>query len=78
MSKNPGRYEDCLKTPGDVKCLEDIKKDIHRQFPTHEMFNSEDKPGCVNPGFGWSHVIFCGFFLQPARAIQRAQSLYSH
>ncbi|XP_066249005.1 TBC1 domain family member whacked [Euwallacea similis] len=45
LSKYPGRYEDCLNATGDTKCLEDIKKDIHRQFPTHEMFSSEDKPG---------------------------------
>ncbi|KAH1011003.1 hypothetical protein HUJ04_000446 [Dendroctonus ponderosae] len=45
MTHNPGRYEECLRAPGEAKSLEDIKKDIHRQFPTHEMFNSEDKPG---------------------------------
>ncbi|XP_030757397.1 TBC1 domain family member whacked [Sitophilus oryzae] len=45
MNNNEGRYQECLTEPGDPKCLEDIKKDIHRQFPQHEMFNSQDKPG---------------------------------
>ncbi|CAH0549271.1 unnamed protein product [Brassicogethes aeneus] len=45
MEKNPNTYEDTLREPGDPKALDDIKKDIHRQFPMHEMFNSEDKPG---------------------------------
>jgi hypothetical protein len=45
MDKNQNLYEDCLRADGDPKCIEEIKKDIHRQFPTHEMFSSEDKPG---------------------------------
>lgn len=45
MDKEPNRYADCLRVDGDPKCIEDIKKDIHRQFPLHEMFSSEDKPG---------------------------------
>lgn len=45
LDKYPQKYEDCLLQEGDPKCLEDIKKDLHRQFPLHEMFISEDKPG---------------------------------
>lgn len=45
MDKQPNAYEFCLRQEGNTKYLEDIKKDIHRQFPLHEMFNSEDKPG---------------------------------
>ncbi|KAJ8981935.1 hypothetical protein NQ317_002106 [Molorchus minor] len=45
LRREPTKYEDCLRAEGDSKCIEDIKKDIHRQFPLHEMFSSEDKPG---------------------------------
>lgn len=45
MDKYPHRYEDCMKDLGDPKSLDEIKKDLHRQFPLHEMFISEDKPG---------------------------------
>ncbi|KAK9874268.1 hypothetical protein WA026_002621 [Henosepilachna vigintioctopunctata] len=45
MEKFPTKYEDCLRDNGNQKYIDDIKKDIHRQFPTHEMFSSEDKPG---------------------------------
>lgn len=45
MDKQPHFYEDCLRADGNPKFIDDIKKDIHRQFPTHEMFSSEDKPG---------------------------------
>jgi len=33
-------FQEYLKDPGDPRCLEDIKKDLHRQFPLHEMFMS--------------------------------------
>ena len=45
MKKNPGVFEDLLKQPGDPKCLEDIRKDLHRQFPLHEMFAESNGPG---------------------------------
>lgn len=45
MDKQPNVYDSCLRAEGDPKCIEDIRKDIHRQFPLHEMFSSEDKPG---------------------------------
>lgn len=38
-------YEKLVQEPGDPKCLNDIKKDLHRQFPYHEMFVSEEGPG---------------------------------
>ncbi|XP_063989238.1 TBC1 domain family member whacked [Diachasmimorpha longicaudata] len=44
MTENPNLYEELLKRPGDPKYLEDIKKDLHRQFPHHEMF-VENGPG---------------------------------
>lgn len=45
LEKYPQRYDYCSNQNGDPKALEDIKKDLHRQFPHHEMFISEDKPG---------------------------------
>ena len=27
-----------LKNPGDPRWIDDIEKDLHRQFPFHEMF----------------------------------------
>lgn len=45
MEAHPNKYEDCLRDPADQKCIDDIKKDLHRQFPNHEMFNSDEKPG---------------------------------
>lgn len=41
------KYEALVIQAGDTKCLEEIKKDLHRQFPYHEMFISEEKPGYV-------------------------------
>ncbi|KAK3083693.1 hypothetical protein FSP39_001531 [Pinctada imbricata] len=41
MEHNKGRYEEYLRRPSDPKCEEDIKKDLHRQFPQHEMFTSK-------------------------------------
>lgn len=42
---NPNRYEELLKHPGNPQVIEEIRKDQHRQFPMHEMFLDEDKPG---------------------------------
>lgn len=44
MNENPNLYEELIKRPGDPKYIEDIKKDLHRQFPHHEMF-VENAPG---------------------------------
>lgn len=41
LKKNPNVYSDLCKKPGDPKCEEDIRKDLHRQFPLHEMFINE-------------------------------------
>lgn len=30
MDKHPADYEQYLREPGDPKCLDDIKKDLHR------------------------------------------------
>lgn len=31
--------------PGDPKCIDDIRKDLHRQFPHHEMFSAREGNG---------------------------------
>lgn len=43
--KHENLYKELLKRPGNPSVIEDIKKDLHRQFPLHEMFISEEKPG---------------------------------
>lgn len=43
--KHPTLYEELLKDPGNQHVIDDIKKDVNRQFPHHEMFLDEDKPG---------------------------------
>lgn len=45
MQGHPDLYQELLAESGDPKCMEDIKKDLHRQFPYHEMFVSEEGPG---------------------------------
>lgn len=35
---NKGKYEMYLSMEADANCIEDIEKDLHRQFPFHEMF----------------------------------------
>lgn len=34
-----------LQQPGNPKWEDDITKDLHRQFPQHEMFNSKGSYG---------------------------------
>ncbi|KAM4608123.1 uncharacterized protein O3C94_022953 [Discoglossus pictus] len=38
LTKNPGKFEEMERHPGDPKWLDVIEKDLHRQFPFHEMF----------------------------------------
>uniref|UniRef100_A0A8B9PE58 Rab-GAP TBC domain-containing protein n=1 Tax=Apteryx owenii TaxID=8824 RepID=A0A8B9PE58_APTOW len=38
LERNPGRFEELERQPGDPKWLDVIEKDLHRQFPFHEMF----------------------------------------
>lgn len=41
LKKYPRLFERLDKEPGDASICEEIKKDLHRQFPNHELFNSE-------------------------------------
>ncbi|XP_033015082.1 carabin [Lacerta agilis] len=45
MTRNPGKYQELQEIPGDPQWVETITKDIHRQFPFHEMFLSPEGPG---------------------------------
>ncbi|XP_042327574.1 TBC1 domain family member 10B [Sceloporus undulatus] len=38
LDQNPGKFEELERQPGDPKWLDVIEKDLHRQFPFHEMF----------------------------------------
>ncbi|KAI7803329.1 TBC1 domain family member 10A-like [Triplophysa rosa] len=38
FESNPGKFEELEKDQGDPKWLDIIEKDLHRQFPFHEMF----------------------------------------
>lgn len=45
QQKYPDVYQEMLKQEGDPHIMEEIRKDQHRQFPFHEMFLDEEKPG---------------------------------
>ncbi|CAM4580719.1 unnamed protein product [Caretta caretta] len=38
LDQNPNKFEELERQPGDPKWLDVIEKDLHRQFPFHEMF----------------------------------------
>ena len=38
IEQNPGLFDQLVDIPSDPKTEDDIRKDIHRQFPLHEMF----------------------------------------
>nr|XP_029492518.1 TBC1 domain family member 10A-like isoform X1 [Oncorhynchus nerka]XP_029492519.1 TBC1 domain family member 10A-like isoform X1 [Oncorhynchus nerka] len=38
LDSNPGKFEELEREQGDPKWLDIIEKDLHRQFPFHEMF----------------------------------------
>ncbi|XP_035899780.1 TBC1 domain family member whacked [Anopheles stephensi] len=45
MGKFPDWYQHLLEEPGNPQIIDEIRKDQHRQFPHHEMFIDDDKPG---------------------------------
>lgn len=45
MEQNTGRYQEYLKRPVHPQWEDDIKKDLHRQFPAHEMFTAKGGHG---------------------------------
>ncbi|KAF1379849.1 hypothetical protein PFLUV_G00180360 [Perca fluviatilis] len=38
LNDNPGKFEELEREQGEAKWLDIIEKDLHRQFPFHEMF----------------------------------------
>ncbi|KAG7504918.1 hypothetical protein JOB18_019439 [Solea senegalensis] len=38
LENNKGKFEELEREPGEAKWLDIIEKDLHRQFPFHEMF----------------------------------------
>ncbi|XP_007562254.1 TBC1 domain family member 10B [Poecilia formosa] len=38
LEANPGKFDELEREPGEAKWLDIIEKDLHRQFPFHEMF----------------------------------------
>uniref|UniRef100_A0A671KGW6 Rab-GAP TBC domain-containing protein n=1 Tax=Sinocyclocheilus anshuiensis TaxID=1608454 RepID=A0A671KGW6_9TELE len=38
LESNPGKFDELEQEQGDPKWLDIIEKDLHRQFPFHEMF----------------------------------------
>ncbi|ESO97624.1 hypothetical protein LOTGIDRAFT_53462, partial [Lottia gigantea] len=65
LDHNRGRYDHYLSLPGDPKCLDDIQKDLDRQFPQHEMFKNKD-------GYGQEDL----FFVLKAYSIHRPEEGY--
>lgn len=47
FDKHPNVYADLLLQPGVPQTIDEIRRDQHRQFPLHEMFLDEAKPGQV-------------------------------
>lgn len=45
LDQNPGKFEELERQPGDPKWLDVIEKDLHRQFPFHEMFSARGGHG---------------------------------
>ncbi|KAM5225150.1 carabin isoform 2-T3 [Hipposideros larvatus] len=45
QKNSPGTYEQLAEAPGDPQWMETIGRDLHRQFPLHEMFVSPQGHG---------------------------------
>ncbi|XP_068922194.1 carabin [Petaurus breviceps papuanus] len=45
QAQNPNTYQELVSAPGDPQWLEAIGRDLHRQFPLHEMFLSPQGHG---------------------------------
>lgn len=45
LEAHPNLYLELLQREGDPQIIDEIRRDQHRQFPMHEMFLDEDRPG---------------------------------
>ncbi|XP_060260307.1 carabin isoform X4 [Ovis aries] len=52
QKNSPGTYQKLAEAPGDPQWMETIGRDLHRQFPLHEMFVSPQGHG--RPSGAWS------------------------
>ena len=43
----PRYFENLCELEGNPRCVEDIRKDLHRQFPYHEIFMEQEGHGLV-------------------------------
>uniref|UniRef100_A0A8C0G3I9 TBC1 domain family member 10A n=1 Tax=Chelonoidis abingdonii TaxID=106734 RepID=A0A8C0G3I9_CHEAB len=50
LEQNAGRFDELDLSPGDPKWLDVIERDLHRQFPFHEMFVSRGGHGASPAG----------------------------
>ncbi|XP_046500103.1 carabin isoform X4 [Equus quagga] len=51
QKNSPGTYQELAEAPGDPQWMETIGRDLHRQFPLHEMFVSPQGHG--RPSGAW-------------------------
>lgn len=45
LEAHPNVYYELLEQEGDAQIIDEIRRDQNRQFPMHEMFLDEDRPG---------------------------------
>lgn len=45
LKQHPGLYARLAHQDGDPRYVDDIRKDLHRQFPYHEMFAQQEGHG---------------------------------
>jgi len=48
LDSSPGRFDGYLAETGNPQCVEEIRKDLHRQFPLHELFMARGGHGSAS------------------------------
>ncbi|XP_046301051.1 carabin isoform X3 [Marmota monax] len=71
QKNSPGTYQELAEAPGDPQWMETIGRDLHRQFPLHEMFVSPQGHGRGSCRF--SRPTPC---IDQSRAIARPRALW--
>uniref|UniRef100_A0A8D2H9B4 TBC1 domain family member 10C n=1 Tax=Urocitellus parryii TaxID=9999 RepID=A0A8D2H9B4_UROPR len=71
QKNSPGTYQELAEAPGDPQWMETIGRDLHRQFPLHEMFVSPQGHGRGSCRF--SRPTPC---IDRSRAIARPRALW--
>uniref|UniRef100_A0A4X1T5R0 Rab-GAP TBC domain-containing protein n=1 Tax=Sus scrofa TaxID=9823 RepID=A0A4X1T5R0_PIG len=70
QKNNPGTYQKLAEAPGDPQWMETIGRDLHRQFPLHEMFVSPQGHGQQ----GLLEVLKAYTLYRPSRATARPRA----